>query len=43
MFVHFVGNGLCSRISVVVTLMYVSRCGDLPTGGVQPVGTPNGS
>ena len=31
------------NISVVVTLMKVSRVGDLPTGGVHPVGFENWS
>ena len=40
---HELGVGACSNISVVVTLMKVSRVGDLPSGGVHPVGFENWS
>ena len=37
------GVEACSNISVVVMSMKVSRVGDLPTGGVNPVGFENWS
>ena len=42
-FWHLGGLDLYFKISLVTTLMYVSRVGDLPLGGVHPVELANGS